>query len=114
MPVTHIHILSNILLIGLIYLFDKDVRMWFKKDKQSFLYLCLSIFGSNIIDIDHLLANPIYDPARCSINFHPLHSWYMMPLWAIGLFVKNKFVRYFCLSVLLHLLLDWFDCLLMF
>lgn len=111
---THIHLLSNVLLIGFIYLFDKEVQKWFKKDKKSFLYLCLSIFGSNLIDIDHLLANPIYDPNRCSINSHPLHSWYTIPLWIIGLLLKNKFIRYFCLGVLLHLWLDWIDCLLMF
>ena len=28
-----------------------------------------------LVDLDHLLANPIYDPNRCSIGFHPLHSY---------------------------------------
>ncbi len=27
-----------------------------------------------IVDVDHLLADPIYDPNRCSIQFHPLHT----------------------------------------
>ena len=27
-----------------------------------------------IIDLDHLLADPIYAPNRCSIGFHPLHT----------------------------------------
>ena len=27
-----------------------------------------------LIDIDHLLADPIYAPGRCSIGFHPLHT----------------------------------------
>ena len=27
-----------------------------------------------LVDLDHLLADPIYDPERCSIGFHPLHS----------------------------------------
>ncbi len=111
MPSTLIHIISNILLIGAIYLFDKEIKDWFKKDKKSFFYLCLTIIGSNIIDIDHLLANPIYDPNRCSINFHPLHSWYTIPIWIIGLLFKNKYIRYFCLGVLLHLCLDWIQCL---
>ena len=114
MPGTHIHIVSNIVLIGFIYLFDKEVQNWFKTDKKSFLYVCLAIFGSNLIDVDHLLANPIYDPNRCSINFHPLHSWYTMPLWVFGLLFRNKLVRYFCLGVLLHLWLDWINCLMLF
>ncbi|NCP71995.1 hypothetical protein GW835_01210 [archaeon] len=113
MPTTEIHIVSNILLIAIIYLFDKEVKKWFLEDKKSFLYLCLSVFGSNLIDIDHLLATPIYDPTRCSINFHPLHSWYTMPLWVLGLLQNNKFIRYFSLGVLLHLWLDWISCLLL-
>jgi hypothetical protein len=27
-----------------------------------------------LVDLDHLLAFPVYDPGRCSIGFHPLHS----------------------------------------
>lgn len=107
----HIHLLSNVFLIGSIYMFDKDVKKWFKKDKKLFFYLCLSIFGSNLIDLDHLLSSPIYDPTRCSINNHILHSWYIFPVWIIGLFFRNKFVRYFCLGVILHLFLDFIDCL---
>ena len=109
-----IHLLSNVLLIGLVYVFDKDVQEWFRQEKKLFFYLCLSVFASNLIDLDHLLADPIYDPNRCSINYHPLHSWYVMPLWVVGLLFNNKFVRYFCLAVLLHLWLDWIDCLMMF
>ncbi|MEL6876003.1 MAG: DUF6122 family protein [Pseudomonadota bacterium] len=26
------------------------------------------------IDLDHLLADPIFDSERCSIGFHPLHG----------------------------------------
>ena len=33
-----------------------------------------TMISSNLVDVDHLLANPIYDPDRCSIGFHPLHS----------------------------------------
>ena len=37
-----------------------------------------SVFGvwlaTLVVDLDHLLADPIYDPERCSIGFHPLHT----------------------------------------
>jgi hypothetical protein len=112
MPGTHIHILSNIVLVGLIYLFDNEIKECAKKDKKSLLYLFLVIISTNLIDIDHLLAKPIYDPTRCSINFHPLHSWYTMPIWVMGTLFKNKYIRYFSLAVLLHLWLDWIQCLL--
>ena len=27
----------------------------------------------NLVDLDHLLADPLFDPNRCSIGYHPLH-----------------------------------------
>jgi len=29
-----------------------------------------------VVDLDHLLANPVFEQTRCSIGFHPLHSYY--------------------------------------
>ena len=37
--------------------------------KKAFLIMTLTI----LVDLDHLLATPIYDPDRCGIGFHPLH-----------------------------------------
>ena len=34
----------------------------------------LIMLATMAVDLDHLLADPIYDPARCSIGFHPLHT----------------------------------------
>ncbi|MEM8602164.1 MAG: DUF6122 family protein [Bacteroidota bacterium] len=34
----------------------------------------LVLIATMVVDVDHLLADPIYDPARCSIGFHPLHT----------------------------------------
>jgi len=34
----------------------------------------LVMLATMLVDADHLLARPIYDPARCSIGFHPLHT----------------------------------------
>ena len=64
-----------------------------------------------VIDLDHLMANPIFDPNRCSVNFHPLHSY-----WALGvyfvLFLIRK-TRILGVGLLLHILTDFIDCLLM-
>jgi len=46
--------------------------------KLAYMIMLLGI----IIDLDHVFANPIFDPTRCSINFHPLHSYY-----AIGVYL---------------------------
>jgi hypothetical protein len=34
----------------------------------------LTLIGTMLVDLDHLFADPIYDPERCSIGFHPLHT----------------------------------------
>ena len=44
--------------------------------KKKWFQVYLIFIGTMFIDLDHLLANPIFDPNRCSINFHPLHTYY--------------------------------------
>ena len=75
-----------------------------KRWKQAWLIFCATM----IVDVDHLLANPIYDPLRCSINFHPLHTY-----WAIGcyfLLLIHAKTRLIGIGLLIHMLLDWQDC----
>ena len=64
-----------------------------------------------IIDLDHLLANPIFDPNRCSVNFHPLHSYYAIVIYLILLIPKKT--RLFGLGLVAHIMADTADCLLM-
>ncbi len=62
-----------------------------------------------IVDLDHLLANPIYDPNRCSINFHPLHSYPAILLYIImAAFPKSRLIG---LGLLLHMGIDLTDCI---
>lgn len=35
----------------------------------------LIMFATMLVDLDHFLADPIYDPGRCGIGFHPLHGY---------------------------------------
>ncbi len=63
------------------------------------------------IDLDHLLADPVYAPGRCSIGFHPLHTWPAIVVYA-GLTVPNK-TRWFGIGLLIHIVLDGIDCLAM-
>ena len=62
-----------------------------------------------LIDLDHLLANPIFDATRCSINFHPLHTYYAGAVYFVLLFFKQT--RVIAIGLLLHLITDWLDCL---
>ena len=79
--------------------------LFFKKNwKKVYLIFILSM----LVDLDHLLANPIFDPNRCSINYHPLHSWYAIVLY-IGLLVPKK-TRIIAIALLFHMLTDSIDC----
>jgi hypothetical protein len=100
MPNTLIHIASNIILSGILYLFFP---------LQIITILTQQIL-SNLIDLDHLFKRPIYDKNRCSINFHYLHKTWLIPIYCIGLFTNLK---WFFLGILLHLLLDYIECLTM-
>ena len=66
------------------------------------------MMSTMLVDIDHLLANPVFDPTRCSIGFHPLHE-----LMAIVIYVMLCFhpkTRLVGLGLTIHMLLDSIDC----
>ncbi len=62
-----------------------------------------------LIDLDHLLADPIYDAERCSIGFHPLHTPLPIALYTLLLFHPKT--RAIGIGLILHILLDSLDCL---
>ena len=69
--------------------------------------------AANLIDLDHLLADPIFDPGRCSIGFHLLHGWEAAAFYAALLLVPRWWSRAFGLGALWHLAVDYGDCLAM-
>ncbi|MDA1300532.1 MAG: DUF6122 family protein [Proteobacteria bacterium] len=60
------------------------------------------------IDVDHLLADPIYDPDRCSVGFHPLHQ--IIPTGIYVAMFAHERTRLIGLGLCLHILLDSIDC----
>lgn len=80
---------------------------WPEKWWKAWLILTLT----NAVDLDHLLADPLFDPNRCSIGFHPLHSWAIQPIWlALAIWPRT---RMFGVGVLIHMGLDAIDCFFM-
>ncbi len=84
------------------------------------------MLATMVVDIDHLLAHPIYDPARCSIGFHPLHTTPAIMLYgvlaALPLVVcrgedgtrRSRTVEILHLAgvgLLIHMALDAADCM---
>ncbi|MEL7186856.1 MAG: DUF6122 family protein [Pseudomonadota bacterium] len=77
----------------------------FRKQWQKPFLLMLA---GMLIDVDHLLATPIYDAGRCSIGFHPLHHPALGMLYAaLTGFPKTRWVG---AGLVIHLLLDSIDC----
>lgn len=61
-----------------------------------------------LVDLDHLLATPVYDPARCSIGFHPLHQpWFIALYLVLCWFPKTRLIG---IGLVVHMALDSFDC----
>ena len=67
------------------------------------------MIASNLVDVDHLLAKPIYNPDRCSIESHPLHSLPMIGLYSAMLF--NKETQEWGIGLLTHMAVDYVDCI---
>jgi len=84
--------------------FDSYIQMFNENWKKIYLVFIAAM----LIDLDHLLASPIFDPNRCSINFHPLHSYLMIVIYC-ALFAIKK-TRVIGLALLLHILADTIDC----
>lgn len=99
-PILHygIHFLLP-LLVALVF-FKKTWKMAF------FIMLC-----GLLIDVDHLLATPMFDPNRCSINFHPLHSYYVIPVYIVLAILKKT--RLVGLGLIIHIIADQADCFMM-
>jgi len=77
--------------------------------RDKWLTSWLIMMSAMIIDLDHLLANPIFDPNRCSIGFHPLHTIGVIIFYPLLLLVPR--LRLLGLGLLIHIGLDALDCL---
>jgi len=66
------------------------------------------MIATMLVDIDHLLADPIFSSERCSIGFHPLHSYYAIGVYFLLLFFKKT--RIVAVGLLFHMMTDFIDC----
>ncbi len=93
---------------GIHFLVPILVGWFFFKQYRSKSILIL--LAAIVIDLDHLLATPIFDPNRCSINFHPLHTYWAIALYTLLLIPKKT--RIFGVALLIHMMADLVDCFL--
>ena len=98
-----VHYSMHFLVIGAI--------AWFY-DRENWIKYWAILAATMIVDIDHLLATPIFDPNRCGIGFHLLHSEIAIAAYFFGMiFIKHRIIRLICIGLLFHMITDLIDCL---
>ena len=96
-PMIHmiLHFLVPALVARLLY-----ANVW----QRAYLLMLATI----LVDLDHLVATPIYDATRCSIGFHPLHQpWFILIYCLLCIHKKTRLIG---IGLLIHMLLDSVDC----
>lgn len=83
---------------------------FFRKDWK---HVYLILLATMLVDLDHLLADPIFEANRCSINFHPLHTYFAMAGYMVLLFFRKPF-NIIGIGLLFHMLTDFIDCMMMY
>ncbi|MDF2193367.1 DUF6122 family protein [Paraflavitalea sp. CAU 1676] len=78
-------------------------------DRSKWLRMYGILLLTMLVDLDHLFANPIFDPCRCSIGFHPLHSYPAIAAYILLLLPRKT--RIVAIGLLLHMATDGIDCL---
>ncbi|MFA8300661.1 MAG: DUF6122 family protein [Hyphomicrobiales bacterium] len=97
---TIVHYSLHLLVPAIIaYIFFR--KIW----KKAYIILLCTM----LVDLDHLFATPMFEAGRCSIGFHPLHSFYAIGAYFILLFFPKT--RIFGVGLLFHMFTDWQDCL---
>ena len=96
----------SVLHFALHFLIPGLIAILFFKNRWRLSWLIMVL--TMAVDLDHLMADPIYDPTRCSINFHPLHSYLAILLYIFLTAIPKA--RLIGLGLLLHIVIDLGDC----
>ncbi len=103
-------ILQQITHYSLHLLFPGVIAWTFFKDNWGKAWVIM--LTTMLVDLDHLLADPIFDPGRCSIGCHPLHSYYAIFVYFIVFCTfKARIIKMISVGLLLHMFTDYQDCL---
>ena len=84
----YVSVLERTLFHNFLHFLIPALATWifYRKDwRRSYIFLMLTM----MVDLDHLIADPIFDPQRCSIGFHPLHSEIAITIFALMLIHKK-------------------------
>ena len=91
------------------FLFPGIIAYFLFRDNWKSAWLIM--IATMLVDLDHLLADPIFDPGRCSVGYHVLHSyWAIACYFFLLIFPKMRIVA---VGLLFHMLTDTIDCWMM-
>ncbi len=69
-----IALLRTIIHYGLHFLAPLLFAQFFRRERRVKAFWIM--LATMLVDLDHLLATPIFNPDRCSVGFHLLHSYF--------------------------------------
>ena len=78
--------------------------------RKNWKLASILMISTMVIDADHLLATPIFDPNRCSVGFHPLHTVWAAIVYVVLLFIPSWKFKAIAVGCLFHLFTDSVDC----
>ncbi len=84
--------------------------LFFRKDWET-TYLIL--LCTMLVDLDHLLVEPVFQANRCSIQFHLLHTYPAIAFYLVLLFFKRPW-NIIGLGLVMHMATDLLDCVFMY
>lgn len=76
--------------------------------RKCWKHAYFTMIATMLVDLDHLVASPIYDPNRCSIGFHVLHHPFFVMFYFVLCFVPKT--RLIGIGLSIHMCLDFIDC----
>lgn len=82
-------------------------KLFWKENWRTAGFIMLATM---LMDLDHLLADPIFDPNRCSLGFHPLHTVWAGLVYCGLLAMPSWKWRAVAVGCLWHLCTDFIDC----
>lgn len=81
-------------------------KVFFKNNWRRAYFIMLATM---LVDLDHVFANPLFDPNRNSVGYHPLHSYWATGMYLLGaIFLKGNY-RIIAVGLLFHMFTDLQD-----
>ncbi|MBH1958747.1 DUF6122 family protein [Chryseobacterium sp. HSC-36S06] len=89
------------------FIFPFFIAKVFFKDHWRKAYLIM--IATMAVDIDHIFADPIFDPNRASIGFHPLHTYPAIAVYFLGTVFFKGYYKIASVGLLFHMFTDFQD-----